>query len=109
MIKHRLRRVESLLKHCDRQALAPRTLQAFQVPDHFWLAKAVQQAADFHMLMLLDLAANFWQWWGLWMIHGLRAESGQAGPKTGRRGPVRAEQLKEVRASGVARYYASRF
>src|SRR5439155_19394785 len=65
-------------------------------------------AVHYHMLTLLDLAAKFWQWWGLWMTSGLRDGGGKERKKSRRR-RVDAEILKEWRASGVVRYYASRF
>jgi hypothetical protein len=43
---------------------APRT--AYRVPDHFALGLALQESATFHIVELLDLAAKFWQAWGLW-------------------------------------------
>ena len=81
---------------------------AFQVPDYYPRAKALGEAVHYHMLTLLDLAAKFWQWWGLWMTSGLRDGGGKE-RKKGRRRRVDAEILKEWRASGVVRYYASRF
>lgn len=50
----------------ERQRLvdsAPRT--TYSIPHHHALAQALAEAASLHLLTLLDLAANFWQWWGL--------------------------------------------
>jgi hypothetical protein len=85
-------------------ASAPK--ESFQVPDYYGLAKALHEAGNYHLLTLLDLAANFWQWWGLWMSYGLR-EPGVTGRKKSRRKQGRAPN--EQRAGGIVRYYASRF
>src|SRR5712692_2605299 len=87
-------------------ASAPK--ETFQVPDYYALAKALDKAADYHLLTLLDLAANFWQWWGLWMTYGLR-DPDTAGSKKGQRRKAKADQAEELRAEGIVRYYASRF
>src|SRR5579859_2918692 len=62
-----------------------------QVPDFFGLGKALAEAADIHLLTLLDLAANFWQWWGLWLAPKGRAESGKG------KGRVKADKSREFR------------
>jgi hypothetical protein len=87
-------------------ASAPK--QRFQVADYFELGQALAKAVDQHLLMLLDLAANFWQWWGLWLSYG-RSDQGGAGAKKGQGRKVFARKAKEFRAAGVARYYAARF
>jgi len=79
----------------------------FSVGDHAGFAKALLEVADFHMLILLDLAANYWQWWGLWMIRGLRGDSSN-GAKKSRGRHAKDERLKEIRSYVIARYYASR-
>jgi hypothetical protein len=85
---------------------APRA--RFEVPDYYNLAQALRKAGDFHLLTLLDLAASFWQWWGLWMLHGVRNESAEGIKK--RQGPkARPEKARETRAGGIACYYAARF
>ncbi len=78
----------------ERQRLmkaAPRI--GLSLPDYFPLGAALQEVATFHVTGLLDLAARFWQAWGLW---GWSA---------------RAEQLKdrEARSQGRARYHAYEF
>ncbi len=82
--------------------------QSFEVPDYYPLAKAFHEAVDYHLLTLLDLAASFWQWWGLWMTYPLR---GKAKPvrKQARRQEAADERVKEWRAQGIVRYFASRF
>jgi hypothetical protein len=82
--------------------------ETYRVPDHYSLAKAFGEAGHYHLLALLDLAANFWQWWGLWMSYGLR-QSGKTATKTTKRGPASADKTKERRAGGIVRYYATRF
>src|ERR671936_57782 len=44
---------------------------SLQVPDYSPLAKALNQAVSYHLLTLLDVAAKFWQWWGLWMTQAV--------------------------------------
>ncbi len=78
----------------ERQRLmnaAPRI--GLSLPDYFPLGAALQEVADFHVTGLLNLAANFWQAWGLW------------GWSAG------AEQRKDrgVRSRGRARYHAYEF
>jgi hypothetical protein len=80
----------------------------FEVPDYYGLAQALRRAADFHLLTLLDLAANFWQWWGLWMLGGL-PDQGTAGVKKGQGAKAKAEKAQAARTGGITRYYASRF
>src|SRR5205807_544212 len=46
----------------------------FEVPDYFGLAKALGEAVDIHLSTLLDLAATFWQFWGLWGWRGRHTE-----------------------------------
>lgn len=79
-----------------------------QVPDYHALAKALLEAVHYHLETLLDLAAKFWQWWGLWMAYDTRAASA-AGDRKCRRRKAVAEVLQEWRAHDTARYYASRF
>jgi hypothetical protein len=82
--------------------------ESFEVPDYYALAKALREAGDFHLLTLLDLAATFWQWWGLWTTYGLR-EPGTTGYKKTRRKHGGSAELSEYRAGGIVRYFASRF
>ena len=65
------------------KASAPR--QMLQVPDYHCLAKALAEAVHYHLLTLLDLAATFWQWWGLWMALDQPGQ-GAAARTTGKRG-----------------------
>ncbi len=81
---------------------------SFRVPNYYPLAKALSEAVDYHLLTLLDLAAQFWQWWGIWMSY-LGRHSSAGNPKTGRRRKTDADRLPEWRARGIARYFASRF
>jgi hypothetical protein len=87
-------------------ASAPK--ETYEVPNYYGLAKALKEAGDFHLLTLLDLAANFWQWWGLWTSYLLR-EPGETATKKSRRGQNKFLQRLERRACGIVRYYASRF
>jgi hypothetical protein len=87
-------------------ASAPK--EAYEVPNYYGLAKALKEAGYFHLLTLLDLAANFWQWWGLWASYVLRAP-GETATKKSRRGQKESLQRLERRAGGIVRYYASRF
>src|SRR5215472_12253704 len=53
---------------CERlNATAPSV--TWKVAHNFGLAQALWQAADLHLITLLDLAAKFWQGWGLEMLH----------------------------------------
>jgi hypothetical protein len=77
----------------ERQRLAqaaPRT--AYQVPDHFALAMALQEAVTFHLVELLERAGKFWQAWGLWGWCQHRSR-----PK---------ESEKEARMLGLVRLHA---
>jgi hypothetical protein len=87
-------------------ASAPK--ETYEVPNYYGLAKALKEAGYFHLLTLLDLAANFWQWWGLWASYVLR-EPGETANKKSRRGQKKSLQGLERRAGGIVRYYASRF
>lgn len=77
----------------------------FQVPDHFGLGNALAEASNLHLLTLLDLAANFWQWWGLWLAPKGRAESGQGKGKA----KAEADKTREFRLYAMVRYHAYRF
>jgi hypothetical protein len=70
-------------------------------------AQALCEAAHFHALMVLELAAQFWQWLGLWGWH--RTAKGSAGksPKKGRR-RTKAD-VEEVRLCCMVRYHAYLF
>ena len=86
-------------------ASAPK--MSFQVTDYFGLAEALKEAAEFHLLTLLDLAANYWQWWGLWMAHDLPGRS-KASSKPDRRRKKDAE-AEGCRLAFLVRYFAYRF
>jgi hypothetical protein len=81
---------------------------AFREPDYYSLARAMGQAVHYHLLTLLDLAARFWQWWGLWMSYGLH-DPGTARAKKRPRRQGEADEALAWRAGCVVRYYASRF
>jgi hypothetical protein len=82
--------------------------QLFHVPDYYGLAQALRRAANLHLLTLLDLAANFWQWWGLSMLHAV-GKGSVAGAKKGQGAKAKAETAQTARAGAIACYYASRF
>jgi hypothetical protein len=92
-------------EHKRLSASAP--VEQYEVPNYYGLAKALKEAGYFHLLTLLDLAANFWQWWGLWTSYLLR-EPAETGTKKSRRGQKKSLQKLERRAGGIVRYYASR-
>jgi hypothetical protein len=82
--------------------------QKFEVPDYYGHARAWNEAANYHLLTLLDLGMHFWQWWGLWMIRGVRDQA--AGSATNvQRGKARAEKAQAIRTGSLVRYYAARF
>jgi len=82
--------------------------QTFQVPDHYPLSKAFQEAADYHLLTLLDLAASFWLWWALWLTYPRRAKTTPGAKQAGHKG-ASDYRLKEWRAGSMVRYFAFRF
>ena len=91
----------------EQKNLSARALtRGFEVPDYYPLAKALGQAVHFHMLTLLDLAAHFWQWWGLWKTDCLRSEA-DVGASVGRRQPATMEPGEHGQGHRIARYYAS--
>jgi hypothetical protein len=67
--------------------------------------QALAQAVDLHLLVLLDLAAKFWQVWGAWLSFGLGDGKDTRAPQ-GRKAWARKAQ--EFRAAGSARYLAAR-
>jgi hypothetical protein len=79
------------------------------VPHHYTLARALSEAAHMQMVTLLNVAANFWQWWGLWGWHG-RAP-GKIGPHRRRAGKRKgaAADAEEVRLDSMGRYPAFLF
>ena len=59
----------------ERQRLldsAPRA--AYLLPHHHALTQALSEAATMHFVSLLEVAANFWHWWGLWGWSELRSQ-----------------------------------
>ena len=74
---------------------------------HYHLAEALFRAAHCHVAFLSDLAAKYWQWWGLWGWHCLRDETekgnGGAGRKRG------AARTAETRLCNLTRYHAFLF
>lgn len=80
----------------------------FEVAHHHGLATALSHAADWHLLTLLDLAANYWQWWGLWGWCRSRPAVRESG------GPGGVEDagdtdVEAFRHSGLVRYHAFLF
>jgi len=96
----------------DRQRLvdsAPRA--AYVIPHHHGLAQALSEAATMHLLTLLEVAATFWQWWGLWGWGELRRQSRSVLDQAGAAAPKDAkdEEKKLVRTMCMARYQAYLF
>src|SRR6516162_7050408 len=96
----------------ERQRLldsAPRAHVA--LPHHHALAQALAEAATMHLLSLLDVAANFWQWWGLWGWRELRSQKRTApGPPGVEDAPeAEDEEAKVVRTMCMVRYQAYLF
>jgi hypothetical protein len=77
----------------------------FRVNDYFGLGKVMTQVADLHVLTLLDLAANFWQWWGLWLAWPGTGEAGQRKGKA----RVKADEARQRQLGLMVRYHAYRF
>jgi hypothetical protein len=71
-------------------------------------AQALEEIANFHLLVLLDLGMHLWQGWGLWMIRSLRNQAVDS-PTKGRRGKAKAAMASGTRAGCVVSYYAARF
>src|SRR5437763_1672986 len=77
-----------------------------RAPHHHGLGEALFTAAHFHMMTQLDLAAKYWQWWGLWGWHCLRRENEKVqGSAPGKRAAA-AAKTEEVRLYSLARYHA---
>jgi hypothetical protein len=93
----------------ERQRLAesaPR--QHFAVSHHHDLATALLDVAHLHLLTLLDLAATYWQWWGLYGWTNLeRLVPSVAGTDTGA-AEHRADE-EEARLHRLMRYHAFLF
>jgi hypothetical protein len=91
----------------QRRLSASSPKQKFTIPDYYPLARAMREAVHYHLLSLLDLAATFWQWWGLWMNYE-QPNGADGGVKKRRRRRTDADILKEWQAGGIVRYYATR-
>jgi hypothetical protein len=83
-------------------------MEKFESPDYCAHAKALNEAAHYHLLTLLDLGMDFWRWWGLWMTRSLRNQAKQ-GSSRDRRAKAKADKALERRAGCLVRYYAARF
>ena len=96
----------------ERQQLldsAPRA--QFALPHHHALDQALAEAATMHLVTLLDVAANFWQWWGLWGWSEHRSQKRTApGPPGVEDAPeAEDEEAKVVRTMCMVRYQAYLF
>jgi hypothetical protein len=81
------------------------------VGHHYGLGTALAEAADFHLLTVLALAASYWQWWGLWGWHGLRrqGQTVQDQGGAGGAGDTPAEDAEDFRLYCMVRYQAFLF
>jgi hypothetical protein len=85
---------------------APR--QRFEASHHYSLAHALIEAAHLHLLTLLDLAAKYWQWWGLFgWGHVERLVPPVADADATAQG--RHADEEEARVYGLLRYHALLF
>src|SRR5260221_372524 len=76
MFKQRLRRLEARLKQAEKPEKPPsRPLRTA----HDAIAHTLAEAADIHMMTVLDLAALVWQCWGVWCCH-MESRPGRVGP-----------------------------
>ncbi len=96
----------------DRQRLldsAPST--PYRIRHHHVLAQALFEAATAHLLTLLEVAANFWHWWGLWGWSELRSQRRTATDQLGAKDTAKAEdeESKAVRILCMVRYQAYLF
>jgi hypothetical protein len=82
---------------------------ALRASHHYGLGEALIQAAQCHMMSLLDLAMKYRQWWSLlgWRCFRLEADKEQGGA-SGKRAAVAAEAVKG-RLCSQARYHAFLF
>jgi hypothetical protein len=94
---------------CERKRLvdsAPRL--RFEVGRHHNLATALLEAAHLHLPTLLDLAAKYWQGWGLWRWRNFECHvTPVAGAHAAAEGGSADEA--EVRRYGLLRYHAFLF
>ena len=96
----------------ERQRLldsAPRA--AYLIPHHHALAQALSEASTMHLVTLLDVAANFWQWWGLWGWSELRSQRQTAAEQAGADDAEEAEdeEAESVRVMCMVRHQAYLF
>jgi hypothetical protein len=68
-----------------------------RLPDYYPLARAFDRAVHYHRVMLLNLAAKFWQLWGMGAAETLLADTSPSDPSE-------LERFEEI-----CRYYAWRF
>jgi hypothetical protein len=84
---------------------------AYWIRHHHLLAQALLEAATVHLLTLLDVAANFWHWWGLWGWRELKRQRptipDQVAPDIA--DDPEDEEAKVVRTLGMVRYQAYLF
>lgn len=81
------------------------------IPHHRTLAEALAEAASLHLLTLLDVAASFWQWWGLWGWSELRSQRGTTANQadTDHADGAEKEEAEVVRLMCMVRYQAFLF
>ena len=96
----------------DRQRLlASAPSQPYAIPHHHAVAQAFAWASTMHVLTLLDIAASFWQWWGLWGWGELRSQRrsvpDQAGAAAAK--DAKEEEGELVRDMCMVRYQAYLF
>jgi hypothetical protein len=87
---------------------APR--QQYEKSHHHNLATALLETARLHLLTLLDLAAKYWQWWGLcgWQLWK-RQITNVADPGAAVEAGLDPAEEDEVRQHGLLRYHAFLF
>jgi hypothetical protein len=88
------------------QASAPKV--QWEAPDYCVHADAFDEAVNYHLLTLSDLAMHFWQWYGLWLARGLRNQAAK-GMRGKRCASAKADREREHGAGCLVRYYAARF
>jgi hypothetical protein len=71
-----------------------------QVSHHYGLGEALLEAANYHMMTLLDLAVKYQKWWGLWGWIGFLRESKK------RPGGVRGQRAKVAPGPEEVRLYS---
>ena len=78
---------------------------------HHARATALSEAATLHLLTLLDVAASYWQWWGLWGWRELKNQRQTAPDHAGadNTNAPEDEQTQVLRIVGMVRYQAFLF